>query len=257
MKKNSKAKKRYSPWIEGLMATFVGTLLSIILTFGINSCRESQQEKDDRHLAALMVLGNIETFARNLEVWQEENSPIDSACSIFLNLPPDEISSLSDDSLSYYINLLMDQNPTAISHDETAEKIFSNNIETWKNVGNAMFIQKIGQLFVAINLTREQLNSIGPQIGQFYQESMAANKGTVRDGNVAFLKSTGLRQHALNAHYAYVEYPNYIKAYLRYWNKKCMDLIGVTEDEINQHLSGLDEMKKEEEKEPKPEDFIK
>lgn len=36
-----------------------------------------------------------------------------------------------------------------------------------------------------------------------------------------------------------------------------MDLIGVTEDEINQHLSGLDEMKKEEEKEPKPEDFIK
>lgn len=121
MKKNSKSKKRYSPWIEGLMATFVGTLLSIILTFGINSCRESQQEKDDRHLAALMVLGNIETFARNLEVWQEENSPIDSACSIFLNL----------------------------------------------------------------------------------------------------------------------------------------DLIGVTEDEINQHLSGLDEMKKEEEKEPKPEDFIK
>ena len=201
-------------------------------------------------------MGNIETFARNLETWQKENQPFDSACAVVLALPEDAISTLSDDSLDYYVNLLLSPNPTSVSHDETAAKIFSNNIETWKNVGNAMFIQKVGQLFSVINTAKQQLDAIGPQIGNYYQESMTSSSGSVRDGNIAFLKSTGLRQLMLNAHYAYNGYPNYTKAYLRYWNKKCMNLIGVTEEEITQHLAGLEEQRKYEDSEPKPEEFM-
>ena len=254
--KNIFKRIKSSSWAKGLLTTFIGSLLSISLTFGVNSCRDTFQQKADRHLAALMVLGNIETFARNLETWQKENQPFDSACAIVLTLPEDAISTLSDDSLDYYVNLLMSPNPTSVSHDETAAKIFSNNIETWKNVGNAMFIQKVGQLFSVITSAKQQLDVIGPQIGNFYQESMLSCPGSIRDGNIAFLKSKGLRQLMLNAHYAYNGYPNYTKAYLRYWNKKCMDLIGVTEEEVNQHLDGLEKQKRDEENEPKPDDFM-
>ena len=119
-----------------------------------------------------------------------------------------------------------------------------------------MFIQKVGQLFSVITSAKQQLDVIGPQIGNYYQESMTSSSGSVRDGNIAFLKSTGLRQLMLNAHYAYNGYPNYTKAYLRYWNKKCMNLIGVTEEEIDQHLDGLEAQKRDEDNEPKPDDFM-
>ena len=89
--KNILKRIKSSSWAKGLLTTFVGSLLSISLTFGVNSCHDTFQQKADRHLAALMVLGNIETFARNLETWQKEN------------------------------------HPTSVSHDETAAKIFSNN----------------------------------------------------------------------------------------------------------------------------------
>lgn len=254
--KNVLKRIKSSSWAKGLLTTFIGSLLSISLTFGVNSCRDAIQKKADRHLAALMVLGNIETFARNLETWQKENQPFDSACAIVLTLPEDAISTLSDDSLDYYVNLLMTPIPTTVSHDETAAKIFSNNIETWKNVGNAMFIQKVGQLFSVITHAKQQLDVIGPQISDYYQESMLSCPGSIRDGNIAFLKSKGLRQLMLNAHYAYNGYPNYTKAYLRYWNKICMDLIGVTEEEVNQHLDGLEKQKRDEENEPKIDDFM-
>lgn len=254
--KNIFKRIKSSSWAKGLLTTFIGSLLSISLTFGVNSCRDTFQQKADRHLAALMVLGNIEMFARNLETWQKENQPFDSACAIVLALPEDAINTLSDDSLDYYVTILKSPNPTIVSHDETAAKIFSNNIETWKNVGNAMFIQKVGQLFSVITTAKQILDNIGKQISDYYQESMTSRLGSIRDGNIAFLKSRGLRQLMLNAHYAYNGYPNYTKAYLRYWNKKCMDLIGVTEEEVNQHLAGLEEQKRDEDNEPKIEDFM-
>lgn len=244
-----------SNWLKGLATTFIGTLLSISLTFGVNSCHSALQKKADRHLAALMVLGNIETFARNLEVWQKENSPIDSACCVLLSLPQEKVPTLSNDSINYYIDLILTPQPISVSNDETAAKIFSNNIETWKNVGNAMFIQKVGQLFNVVNMAKEQLDAIGPQIGEFYSEAMKQNQGSPRDARIAFLQSTGLRQLMLNAHFAYGGYTNYTKDYLRYWNKKCMDMIGVTEEEINQHLAGLEEMKQDELNEPKVDNY--
>lgn len=255
IKKSLFARIKSSSLSKGLVSTFLGSLLSIALTFGVNSCRESIQEQNDRHLAALMVLGNIESFARNLETWQKENSHIDTACAIIMSIPEEKISALSDDSLDYYIDLIVNTTPTSVSHDETAEKIFSNNIETWKSVGNAMFIQKVGQLFSAIKMTKQQLDSFGMTISQHYQETMNNNQGSVRDAHISFLKGTGLREYMYNAHYAYVGYPNYMKDYLRYWNKICMDLIGVTEEEIDQHLSGMADLAEDEIHEPKVDDY--
>lgn len=244
-----------SAWLKGLATTFIGTLLSISLTFGVNSCHSAQQKKADRHLAALMVLGNIETFARNLEVWQKENSLIDTACSVLLSLPQDRVPALSNDSINYYIDLILTPQPTSVSNDETAAKIFSNNIETWKNVGNAMFIQKVGQLFDVINMAKQQLDAIGPQISEFYSEAMTRNQGSPRDAKIAFLQSTGLRQLMMNARFAYGGYTNYTKDYLRYWNKKCMVMIDVTEEEINQHLAGMEQLTQDELNEPKVDNY--
>lgn len=244
-----------SAWLKGLATTFIGTLLSISLTFGVNSCHSAQQKKADRHLAALMVLGNIETFARNLEVWQKENSLIDSACIILLSLPQERVPALSNDSINYYIDLILTPQATSVANDETAAKIFSNNIETWKNVGNAMFIQKVGQLFDVINMAKQQLDALGPQISAFYSEAMKRNQGSPRDARIAFLQSTGLRQLMMDAHYAYGGYTNYTKDYLRYWNRICMDMIGVTEEEINRHLADSEKMKQDELNEPKVENY--
>ena len=239
-----------STWPRQLLTTFIGTLLSITLTFGVSSWKEARQKQADRHLAALMVLGNIEAFARNLEAWQKENSPIDNACTIMLQVPVERFYAMPDDSLDYYADLLMGPAPTAVGHDNTAEQIFANNIETWKNVGNAIFIQKVGELFSIINRTKHDLDDFGKQASNYYREAMENNQGSMRDATISFLTSTGLHETMLNAHYAYVDYSNYIIDYLRYWNSQCMEMIGVTEQEIDDHLEGLGELKRLEQSEP-------
>ena len=157
---------------------------------------------------------------------------------------------MPNDSLDLYMNLLFGQAQTEVPHDNTAERIFANNIETWKNVGNATFIQKVGELFNTINKVKQQLDEFGEKMSNYYSEAMESNKGSLREGTIAFLSSTGLRETLLNAHYAYGDYSNYVIDYLRYWNSQCMEMIEVTEEEIDDHLEGLEELKRLEESEP-------
>ena len=50
-----------------LLLTVIGTTISIILTFGTSQLLQTHRKAKDRKMTAMMVIGNIETFAENLE----------------------------------------------------------------------------------------------------------------------------------------------------------------------------------------------
>ena len=56
-------------------------------------------------------------------------------------LPNKELSNLVDQATNVYF----------LTHDKSAESIFSSNIDTWKNIGNVQFIDRVGQCFSAMN----------------------------------------------------------------------------------------------------------
>ena len=61
-------------WKE-LLLTFLGTTISIVLTFGTAHLLDVRQRVKDRKMSALMVTGNVERFARVLDDLADELKP--------------------------------------------------------------------------------------------------------------------------------------------------------------------------------------
>ena len=54
-------------WWKDFLVAILATTVSIILTFGTASLVDRIKQKKERRLTALMVMSNIESFARNME----------------------------------------------------------------------------------------------------------------------------------------------------------------------------------------------
>ena len=70
---------------KGLLLTILGITISIILTFGTNSLIQWHRKTKDRKMTAMMVMSNIESFARTLDTRSERMAPNDSIATWLLN----------------------------------------------------------------------------------------------------------------------------------------------------------------------------
>lgn len=68
-----------------------------------------------------------------------------------LNLPLDKVDSLDQNSLLSLMDEVM-YIPIFV-YDKTTEGIFSDDIETWKNMGNFQFIDNVGKCFSNMHTT--------------------------------------------------------------------------------------------------------
>ena len=109
----------------------------------------SQRRANDRKLSALMVMGTIEDFANGIEQIVEKQRRCDSICAWLLSVPVDELELLPIETLQDLVFDAVSNN--FVSFDKAAENIFSNNLETWKNLGNFQFINNVGDCFTRMH----------------------------------------------------------------------------------------------------------
>ena len=121
----------------------IGTTISLAFTLIAAQLTENHQRAKDRRLSAMMVMSNIEIFSRLMDDYSAYLAPADSVATWLLSKPIEELELMPEEEL----NSLIDQVTSLpfMSHDKSAENIFSNNIETWKNMGNVAFISIAGQ----------------------------------------------------------------------------------------------------------------
>ena len=127
----------------------IGTTISLIFTIFAARMTDDIQRKKDRKLSALMVMSNIEAFARIVDSYEKYLASTDSITTWLLSQPIEDLERLPENEL----NALIDRANTFpfLTYDKSAENIFSNNIETWKNMGNVEFIYLVGQCFSTMN----------------------------------------------------------------------------------------------------------
>ena len=126
----------------------IGTTISILLTIGSSQLLERRQRAKDRRLTAMMVLSNIETSARHFEQMSNELAKLDTVGAWLLGQPLEKLELMPEKELSQLFNRATMLR--ILSHDESAERIFSNNIDTWKNMGNFQFVDRVGACFAMI-----------------------------------------------------------------------------------------------------------
>ena len=115
------------PKVNNKRDSFLKQVLMIILSTTI-SLLDYNQKKKVRRMTAMMVMSNIETFAHTLETRSERMARADSVGTWLLAQPIESFDTMPEDKLEDLINESI--NLQFLDHDDTAEKIFSNSIDT-------------------------------------------------------------------------------------------------------------------------------
>ena len=217
-----------STWKE-LLLTIIGTTISIILTFGTAACLDRCERVDDRKMSALMVMSNIESFSRNVDLMAQDIARCDSIGTWLLSLPQDRLDKISPEEASDIINEVIGS-INFLSHDKTAESIFSNNIETWKNMDNFQFIDNVGKCFAKMNSDENNWNE---WVTEFETAiTRVIEQMQPKERTLTKLLSDNTVRQKIESFHVRKNWLDYISAYHRYLNSQNMVIIGVTKQEV-------------------------
>ena len=217
-------------WWKDFVVAILATTVSIVLTFGTSKWVERNNQKKERRLTALMVMSSIESFARSIDESAEVWDRLDSVAVWLLRMPIEEVQRLGEEPFKDAVNEVF-QAPI-IRHDQTAETIFSSNIDTWKNMGNFQFVDNVGACFSQMNWIEGKINEESVE----YTENQTRIFKNFSDYPGKTFTEKLLRDEQARKQ---LQMPNSFKAWLAYcsdnlrrMNRKNMKLIGIPEEEV-------------------------
>lgn len=237
-----------------LLYTFLGTTISILLTFGSSQLMQMHRKAKDRKMTVLMVVGNVEKFARNLENLSKDLGWRDTLAAMLLSIP---IDSLDSPTYKPYLEASkIISGLTVINHDRTAEGIFSNSIETWKNTGNFGFIDNVGKCFASMNYIEEDYHTYATAFREIQQKIMQTPDAYEGETEYSkYLHSLEYRD-ALTTLHNRTSYYRYLACFIRYLNKINLQLMDISEEEMIKFIEENDNDFELDDPVPKQTDFM-
>ena len=213
-----------------ILLVFIGASFSIILTLTVAYLMDKHRRQEDRRLSAMMVMSNIEIFSRYLEEISENMDANDSIATWLLSKPVEDLELMPEMELDNLINQALDL--LFLAYDKSADNIFSNNIETWKNMGNVKFIDQVGQCFSAMNTVEERWNNWVTEAEGFLREIKDHPENY--EGSTPPMKCirSDKMRHTLKGIHYWRAWLSYMAATMRYHNLDNMEAIGIKEQEV-------------------------
>ena len=231
-KEQKKAKR--SSFLSQMGAIILGTTISLIVTIVAAQILERNHRAKDRRLSALMVMSNIESYAQILEEAYAYMERADTVSEWLLKLPLETVDSLDQDSLLSLMDEVM--YVPLIIYDKTTEGIFSDDIETWKNMGNFQFIDNIGKCFSNMHNIEKEWTAFSGEMDAirdavlYHPEQYPGNSWCSK-----YLNDQVFRQILRNFHNMKCWLQNKIET-IRYYNCVNMAIIGITEQELQEFI---------------------
>ena len=223
-------------WKQTLSCT-LGTVIGIILTFGTSAWIEYREKQETERTAALMVIHNLESFTDDLALMVKELQTIDEVNTKVL-AAKDHLDTVSEDTLSMFVTGILSHNFNTI--DETAETIFSSNIETWKSIGNSEFIELAGNCFSAKRLMvkfQEQLEAEKDELSDMFLEKVTYSDHpteSLQETVATILLSSRCRRHIKKQGDFYLRGMEQGVKVLSEKTDQCKRLMNVTDEELKQ-----------------------
>lgn len=221
-------------WKQTLSCT-LGTVIGIILTFGTSAWIEYREKQETERTAALMVIHNLESFVQDLALMVKELQTIDEVNTKVL-AAKDHLDTVSEDTLSMFVTGILSHNFNTI--DETAETIFSSNIETWKSIGNSEFIELAGNCFSAKRLMvkfQERLEAEKDELSDMLLEKVTYSDHpteSLQETVATILRSSRCRRHIKKQGDFYLRGMEQGVKVLSEKSDQCKRLMNVTDEEL-------------------------
>ena len=216
-------------WIRE--SQFIATTLSIILTFGTTGLLEHCQRIKDRKLSAMMVMGNIESFARKVDLMADGMSHRDSIATWMLSLPQDSLDLIPAEEMVNLINEVI-AGIDFLTHDKTAESIFSNNIETWKNMEKFEFIDNVGTCFSEMNADENYWKEWVEDFEEAVNNVLEHPEDHSGERTCTKLLRNSVFRQKIESFHVRKAWLDYISARYRYLNQRSMKMMGIDLAEV-------------------------
>jgi hypothetical protein len=227
--KEQKKDKRRN-FLSQMWTIILGTTISLIVTIVAAQILERNHRAKDRRLSAMMVMSNIESYAQILESAYAYMEHADTVSAWLLNLPLDKVDSLDQNSLLSLMDEVM-YIPIFV-YDKTTEGIFSDDIETWKNMGNFQFIDNVGKCFSNMHTIEEEWTAFSEEMDEVRDAVLYhPEQYTGSSWGSKYLNNPVFRQILRNFHNRRCWLQNKIEK-IRYHNYVNMTTIGITEQEL-------------------------
>ena len=188
--------------LKELLMTFLGTTISIVLTFGTSALLDNHQKAAQQRQTAIMSVYDIDEIIRLVKEDMEKEKAL-SEVTYYLFTHQEELDSMSSDTLKMAVAYLVeDMTEKPEWADDSKEKAFSGNIEVRQNMKYAQFYDNVRESY---RLRRELLGHLEKDIEfsrpvsdtdyhQFVQQLDFTDFDT--DGNLTENASRSLLRHA-------------------------------------------------------------
>ena len=232
-----KKKRKLSDFWTQTLSCMLGTVIGIALTFGTSAWIEHREKQETERTAALMVIHNLDSFCEELDETVKDLQPIDSICTKVL-AAKGRLETISEDTLQMFVSSFLTHH--FYTHDQTAENIFSSNIETWKSIDNREFIELAGNCFsgkqVIVKL-QDRLEAEKNELTDLYLKTIVyADKPveSVQEKAALILSSATFCTYIEKQHSFYLNGLRLGVKLLHEQTNKCKQMMNVTDEELQQ-----------------------
>lgn len=133
-------------WLSELGMVFMGTTISIVLTFGTAHVIEQYEKKKAGRQMAIMVIHDMDNTVQAFRRYaQQEESNYKMVQDVMMHM--DSLSAISEDTLMMMLRFLTVYKDEIYILDDSSEKIFLNNQNAWSNINNAQFLDVVQSFF--------------------------------------------------------------------------------------------------------------
>ena len=137
-----------NPMVKELLMTFIGTTLSIVLTFGTAHYVDQKEKKALGRQTAMMVIHDMDNTVELLKEYsKDEKKGLELARYVIDRY--DTMDSISQDTIWGVIRYFI-ENSSEVSlykFDESSEKVFLSSQDSWKNIDNAIFMDAVQNFY--------------------------------------------------------------------------------------------------------------
>ena len=134
-------------WLKELLMTFLGTTISIVLTFGTAQYLEDRQTEKTRRMMAMTIINDID---QSLEVVKKrkdaEEKGHEATCYVIEN--EGRLESIGEDTLMMFINYVTDASFDSNMEFKTMdENIFNSSQDTWRTINDRKFLNNVQEFY--------------------------------------------------------------------------------------------------------------
>ena len=225
-------------WSKELVMTFIGTTLSIVLTFGTAHVIDAKQKRADGRQAAIMVIRDMEYTCALFRSYKESEEEFFNATQ-YIDEHFGSLESLSRDTAGCFFQSVTTSSTAIYHYDDANEKIFQSSPDSWKSIDNPNFIDAVEEFYHSRRGIFERLNNdpifARPVPYQEWYELLFSNELYSDAVDAQFIRKY-LRSKDVKR---YVEYSvvrrHYLNEYADYYANlanRCKFILGITDDEI-------------------------